>query len=729
MEIAVYGKGGIGKSTISANLSAALASAGHHVLQIGCDPKHDSTRQLVHGRPVPTVLDYLRGVSIEQERPEAVLKEGIYGIGCIEAGGPKPGVGCAGRGIISAFEFLNRHHIKENYDTVIYDVLGDVVCGGFAVPVRREYADAVFLVTSGEYMSLYAANNILRGIRNFDGDRYCRVAGIIYNERLLAGEEERVLRFAKATGLPIAAKVPRSNAFAKAEEEKRTVMELSGFEAEKQVFKNLAAGISDTMRLYAACPLTDEELEEAILLVKRTESADADDLPSVTAGGLSAVSRKAQEDSESIPERPPLYGCAFNGAAVTAVHLQDAHIIAHGPDGCAFYTLQSITSPGRKNLFKKGILMPSALHPNFESSGMGAAEAVFGGMELLSEKVKAAVAEKPGAVIVISSCTSGIIGDDISAAEALSSEDVPVIALKLDGVLAGDYMEGIRQCRLTLAERLIDTEVKPEGRLVNIVGEVNISNATENNFRIIERYLSKMGIAVGCRFLNETSVSAVKNFLKAPLNILASPSQDNLEMKAFLEEKYGCVFADEPIPTGFDATARFLRSLGAFFGCGNEAEEIIREREESYMERIEALKPALSGKKLLLTTINANIDWLLSAAHAAGMRIVWLGVLNYLRTTLCVTDHPEYCDELVPDFTPDMVFAAIAEKKPDIVLTNYTTESDEGDYVREALPMAPEAGFDTALSVLERWKMRFENRNVKEGDWKNDRELFEKYFA
>ena len=105
MEIAVYGKGGIGKSTISANLSAALASAGHHVLQIGCDPKHDSTRQLVHGRPVPTVLDYLRGVSIEQERPEAVLKEGIYGIGCIEAGGPKPGVGCAGRGIISALSF------------------------------------------------------------------------------------------------------------------------------------------------------------------------------------------------------------------------------------------------------------------------------------------------------------------------------------------------------------------------------------------------------------------------------------------------------------------------------------------------------------------------------------------------------------------------------------------------------------------------------------------------
>ena len=168
-EIAIYGKGGIGKSTVCANLAVALAQTGQRVLQIGCDPKHDSTRLLTGGRRLPTVLDYLKDVPEEQARTEEVLREGVLGVGCIEAGGPRPGVGCAGRGIISAFEFLERRRVKERYDVVLYDVLGDVVCGGFAVPIRREYANAIFLVTSGEFMSLYAANNILRGIRNFDG--------------------------------------------------------------------------------------------------------------------------------------------------------------------------------------------------------------------------------------------------------------------------------------------------------------------------------------------------------------------------------------------------------------------------------------------------------------------------------------------------------------------------------------------------------------------------------
>ena len=176
-EIAIYGKGGIGKSTVCANLSVALAQAGLRVLQIGCDPKHDSTRLLTGGRSLPTVLDYLRDAPADRTRAEDILGTGTLGIGCIEAGGPKPGVGCAGRGIISAFEFLERDRVKERYDAVLYDVLGDVVCGGFAVPIRREYAKAIFLVTSGEFMAIYAANNILRGIRNFDGSEGRRVAG------------------------------------------------------------------------------------------------------------------------------------------------------------------------------------------------------------------------------------------------------------------------------------------------------------------------------------------------------------------------------------------------------------------------------------------------------------------------------------------------------------------------------------------------------------------------
>lgn len=182
MQIAIYGKGGIGKSTVSANLSAALGLCGRRVLQIGCDPKHDSTRLLHHGQQIPTVLNYLLDVPVDQQRAQDVLLEGFAGVKCVEAGGPRPGMGCAGRGILTAFDFLEKHRVFDEFDTIVYDVLGDVVCGGFAVPVRRQYADAVFLVTSGEAMSIYAANNILQGICNLSPGEH-RIAGIIYNSR------------------------------------------------------------------------------------------------------------------------------------------------------------------------------------------------------------------------------------------------------------------------------------------------------------------------------------------------------------------------------------------------------------------------------------------------------------------------------------------------------------------------------------------------------------------
>lgn len=172
-----------------------------------------------------------------------MLFTGFSGIGCIEAGGPKPGVGCAGRGIITAFELLEKFHIKENYNIILYDVLGDVVCGGFAVPIRREYADTIFLVTSGEYMSLYAANNILRGIRNYDDDQR-RVAGILYNSRSVKGEDARVSAFAQAVGLPIFARIPRDDVFARAEKHNCTIPELRAEEDSQAVGRIFAEAAS-----------------------------------------------------------------------------------------------------------------------------------------------------------------------------------------------------------------------------------------------------------------------------------------------------------------------------------------------------------------------------------------------------------------------------------------------------------------------------------------------------
>ena len=734
LELAVYGKGGIGKSTVSANLSAALAMAGKKVLQIGCDPKHDSTRLLTHGELIPTVLDYLRTVPAAEAEVGAVLRSGICGIGCIEAGGPQPGVGCAGRGIITAFEFLEKHRVKAPYDLVVYDVLGDVVCGGFAVPVRREYADAILLVTSGEYMAIYAANNILRGIRNFDGEEHRRVAGILFNRRNLADEEGRVARFAEAVGLPIVAELPRSPGFAHAEEQRRTLMELEGYEEEKEVFRSLARRITGDLPLSPARPLTDEELEQTVLgtvsLREKIASPASKAAPEKEKAAPSAPAEKPKLD------RPPLYGCAFNGAATTAVHLTDALVIAHSPRACAFYTWQNISSPGRKNLFNRGILMPSAISPHFESSEMDHASAVFGGLDKLRRQVQAALERKPGAVIVISSCVSGIIGDDIRALEALSTPETPVIAIPADGDISGDYVTGIRDCLHILAEKLIDRTAQPEQDCVNLVGEMAISYNNEPNVRALRGLLAGLGLRLNCRFLGDAETSELRGFLKAPLNILDSESADNLELKDFLQREFGCRFLPGHLPVGMEATAAWITELGDFFGCPEKAEALNRRERESCEEALRALRPALAGKTLVLTTINDDMDWIIRAAEGAGMKVAWIGVMNYLRTPLRVSKEKHILEVTEEVSSARRIREQLEKLQPDLVLTNYAGgEAARGSWLTDTVPSSPLAFFRSAMPVLQRWETMFREKErgsvirEKGGAWKNDGIFYEKYFA
>ena len=192
LKIAVYGKGGIGKSTISSNLSVALSERGYKVMQIGCDPKADSTIQLHQGHTVTSILDIIRARGDKAGLDELVT-EGSGGVLCAEAGGPTPGMGCAGRGIITAFEALEERNAFEVYkpDVVIYDVLGDVVCGGFAMPIREGYADKVFIVTSGENMAIYAAANIAAAVKSFEARGYASLGGILLNRRGVKREQEK----------------------------------------------------------------------------------------------------------------------------------------------------------------------------------------------------------------------------------------------------------------------------------------------------------------------------------------------------------------------------------------------------------------------------------------------------------------------------------------------------------------------------------------------------------
>ena len=227
LKLAIYGKGGIGKSTMTANLAAAFASMGKKVIQIGCDPKADSTINLLGGRAQQPVMEYLRDDPDGPESLSEISEEGFGGVLCIETGGPTPGLGCAGRGIIATFNLLEDLELFESVkpDVVLYDVLGDVVCGGFAAPIREGYAEHVVIVTSGEKMALYAANNICTAVENFADRGYADVAGIILNRRNIPDEEEKVRAFAEEKGLEIIGDIPRSDDINRFEDKGMTVIE------------------------------------------------------------------------------------------------------------------------------------------------------------------------------------------------------------------------------------------------------------------------------------------------------------------------------------------------------------------------------------------------------------------------------------------------------------------------------------------------------------------------
>jgi len=240
LKIAIYGKGGIGKSTTASNISAALAARGMRVMQIGCDPKADSTRVLMRGR-IPTVL------GVMQERGDDValgdiVFESPSGVLCVESGGPTPGIGCAGRGIITAFELLENLGAFERFrpDAVIYDVLGDVVCGGFAMPIRGGYAKKVFIVTSGEMMAMYAASNIATALRNFGKRGYAQFGGLVLNCRNVENERALVERLASEEGTRIIGVVPRSAVVQEAEDMPSTVIEAFNESAQAQAYRDLA---------------------------------------------------------------------------------------------------------------------------------------------------------------------------------------------------------------------------------------------------------------------------------------------------------------------------------------------------------------------------------------------------------------------------------------------------------------------------------------------------------
>ena len=275
-QIALYGKGGIGKSTISSNLTAALSCLGVTPAQIGCDPKADSVNTLMCGDFIETISDITGQHGSSEDSLNKAIYHGFNNILCLESGGPPPGQGCAGRGVLVALNLIKQCNIfeKNNIDIAVYDVLGDIVCGGFAQPVRHGFAEEVYIVTSGEYMALYAANNIAYSIKNFaEQGLNVRVGGIIGNLRNTENEQEIINNFAQMLKIPVIQMIPRSDFVQKSEQQGKTVIEAYKDSQQAEVYFELAHKIIENKGRYVPDFITKQEIIG--LLSNKTEVCSA----------------------------------------------------------------------------------------------------------------------------------------------------------------------------------------------------------------------------------------------------------------------------------------------------------------------------------------------------------------------------------------------------------------------------------------------------------------------
>ena len=264
-KIAIYGKGGIGKSTTTQNTVAGLAAMGKKIMVIGCDPKADSTRLLLGGLVQKTVLDTLREEGEDIELDD-VMKDGDGATRCVESGGPEPGVGCAGRGIITSINMLEQlGAYEQDLDYTFYDVLGDVVCGGFAMPMREGKAEEIYIVVSGEMMAMYAANNICKGIVKYADAGVVRLGGLICNSRKVDNEFEMIQELAKKLGTQMIHFVPRENMVQQAEIHRKTVIEFNPEHPQANEYRELARKIDENKMTVIPTPLEIEDLEKLLI--------------------------------------------------------------------------------------------------------------------------------------------------------------------------------------------------------------------------------------------------------------------------------------------------------------------------------------------------------------------------------------------------------------------------------------------------------------------------------
>ena len=677
-QIALYGKGGIGKSTMAANISVALARKGLKVMQVGCDPKHDSTRLLLEGKAQPTVLDYVRTTPIGKRKLEDLIMEGTDGVLCTEAGGPEPGIGCAGRGILTTFDTLKKLGADDlDVDIKVYDVLGDVVCGGFAVPLRGEYADGIMLVTSGEFMAMYAANNIMKGLSNFDTGSP-RLIGIILNSRGVEGEEELVRRFAAATGTEVIAVMPRDNMFAEAEGMGHTVREtFPDSEISKQI-DSIAQRIMDVSEGKVECvyphPLNDDQLSD-LAAGREIRPGNPPESGRDPCGGCTKCKR-------SIEDSRIMMSCAAYGALSAYMKMNDFAVVLHGPASCLYFM---DTSRGKAvmEMYDRGMFGVDPTH-YVRCTMMDDAVSIFGGVKYLEKALDDTIAEGHKKIAVVTTCMPGIIGDDcISVIDRKMKENpgVEIQYVPADGDIVGDYTDGFMMAISNIVQ-MIDTSIQPEKGRINLIATSFFDLHSRKNMQEMDAMLERFGLTVNCRLIDETSSDRVVEFCRGSIDLLLNDTANNREMVDMIRMRTGREVFPIPMPAGRYDYEEWLARIGEIMGKEKEAEDEIALVEREYDEFVKEHSPRFKGKRIIMVNrLSYNTDWVIDLLIDLGADLVRIGFQRNPRRKE-IKAVSRHTDLITTDYTMEMLRQDVKELSPDLVISDVVVSSGNVRFAR-----------------------------------------------